>query len=70
MLGFLISVQTPQDSRPRLYATVANSYEQAKTLVGNYCPITNEAVRLEKILTEGETKSLGLQPGEVKLYSV
>ena len=68
-LGWLISVQSPAvDHRP-LYATVVNSYEQARLQVFNQCALTNETIRLERILTDGEVKQLGLQPGEVKLYA-
>jgi hypothetical protein len=52
-----------------LYATVANSYEQARLQVFNQYALTNETIRLERILTDGEIKQLGLQPGEVKLYA-
>ena len=66
-MGWLISVQGP-DHRP-LYATVASSYEQARLLVFNRCSLTSETLRLERILTDGEIKQLGLQLGEVKLYA-
>jgi hypothetical protein len=66
-MGWLISVQGPEH-RP-LYATVASSYEQARLQVFNRCSLTNETLRLERILTDEEIKQLGLQPGEVKLYA-
>jgi hypothetical protein len=66
-MGWLISVEAPSASYRQLYATVANSYEQARLQVFNHCSITSETIRLERILTEGEIKQLGLQPGEVKL---
>ena len=68
-MGFLISVQTSEATYPQLYATVANTHEQARLQVFNHCSITNETIRLERVLTDGEIKQLGLQPGEVKLYA-
>jgi hypothetical protein len=68
-MGWLISVQPPDDSRRPLYATVANSYEQAKLQVCNQCSLSNEVLRLERILTEAEIEQLGLQFTEVKLYA-
>jgi hypothetical protein len=68
-MGWLISVEAYDGSRRPLYATVANSYEQGRLQVFNYCSLTNEIVRLERILAEEEIKRLGLQPGEVKLYA-
>jgi hypothetical protein len=68
-MGWLISVQIPDAPHRSLYATVASTYEQARLQVFNRCSITNEIIRLERILTEAEVKQLGLQPGEVKLYA-
>ena len=68
-MGWLILVQAPDAQYRPLYATVANSYEQARLQVFNQCSLSNETVRLERILTDGEIKQLGLQPGEVKLYA-
>jgi hypothetical protein len=68
-MGWLISVQVHDDSRRPLYATVANTYEQAKLQVFNHCSLSDEVIRLERILTEGEIKQLGLQFTEVKLYA-
>ncbi len=69
-MGWLISVQTPGATYRQLYATVANTYEHAIVLVGDYCAAgINETVRFERVLTDGEIKLLGLRPGEVKLYS-
>ena len=68
-MGWLISVQSPEASHRPIYATVADTHERAKVLVQNYCSITNETIRLERILTDGEIKLLGLQPGEVKPYA-
>ena len=66
-MGWLISVHAPDDIQRPLYATVANSYEDARLQVFNLHSLTNEVIRLERILTEAEIKRLGLQPGEVKL---
>ena len=67
-MGWLISVQLDSSRRP-LYATVGKSYEEARLQVFNHCSLTNEVLRLERILVDGEIKRLGLQPGEVKLYA-
>ena len=68
-MGWLISVQSPGDGHRPLYATVANTHEQARLQVFNQCSLTDETIRLERILTEREIKHLGLQSGEVKLYA-
>jgi hypothetical protein len=69
-IGWLISVQTPSADHRPLYATVANTHEQAKAQVGDYCAATIvDTIRIERLLTGGEIKQLGLQPGEVKLYA-
>ena len=68
-MGWLISVQALDCSRRPLYATVGKSYEQAKLQVLNHCSLTNEVLRLERILSDEEIKRLGLQPGEIKLYA-
>jgi hypothetical protein len=68
-MGWLISVEANDGSRRPLYATVASSYEQGRLQVFNYCSLTNEVIRLERILAEEEVKRLGLQLGEVKLYA-
>ena len=68
-MGWLISVQAPDAAYRPVYATVANTYEQARLQVFNRCAITNETIRLERILEDAEVKQLGLQPGEVKLYA-
>lgn len=65
-MGWLILVQAPDAQYRPLYATVANSYEQARLQVFNQCSLSNETVRLERILTDEEIKQLGLQPGEVQ----
>jgi hypothetical protein len=68
-MGWLISVQAFDCSRRPLYAAVGKSYEHAKLQVLNHCSLTNEVLRLERILADEEIKRLGLQPGEVKLYA-
>ena len=69
-IGWLISVQSPNADQRPLYATVANTHKEAKAQVGDYCAATVvDTIRLERILTDGEIKRLGLQPGEVKLYA-
>jgi hypothetical protein len=68
-MGWLISVQKPDAQYRPLYATVADTHEQARLQVFNQCSLTNETIRLERILTEREIEHLGLQPGEVKLYA-
>ena len=68
-MGWLLSVQAPGVAYRQLYATVADTLEQARLQVFNYCSLTNETIRIEKFLTDGEIKLLGLQPAEVKLYS-
>jgi hypothetical protein len=68
-MGWLILVQVPDAQYRPLYATVASSYEQARLQVFNQCSLTNETIRLERILTEREIKQLGLRQGEVKLYA-
>jgi hypothetical protein len=69
-MGWLISVQSPDAAYRQLYATVAYTHEHARLQVFNHCSITNETVRLERILTDGEIKLIGLQPGEVKLFGI
>jgi hypothetical protein len=68
-MGWLISVQVLNCPRRPLYATVGKSYEQAKLQVFNHCSLTNEVLRLERILSDEEIKRLGLRPCEVKLYA-
>jgi hypothetical protein len=69
-MGWLISVQAPSATYRQLYATIAYTHEQARLQVLNDCSVTNETIRLERILTDGEIKLIGLQPGEVKLFRV
>jgi hypothetical protein len=69
-IGWLISVQTPSADHRPLYATVADTHEHAKAQVGDYSAATIvDTIRFERVLTDGEIKLLGLQPGEVKLYA-
>ena len=68
-MGFLLSVAAIDGSRRPLYATVAESYEKARTQVFNHCSLTGEVIRLERLLGEMEIKKIGLQCGEVKLYA-
>jgi hypothetical protein len=68
--GWLISVQTPSADHRPLYATIAETHEHAKALVGAYSAATVvDTVRFERVLTEREIKQLGLQSGEVNLYA-
>jgi hypothetical protein len=69
LMGWLISVEATNATYLQIFATVASSYEQARLQVFNQCSLTNETIRLERILREEEIKKLGLQPGEVKLYA-
>ena len=69
-IGWLISVQSPSADHRPLYATIAETNEHAKVLVGAYCAATVvDTLRFERVLTDGEIKQLGLQPGEIKLYA-
>ena len=69
-IGWLISVQSPSADHWPLYATLANTHEQAKAQVGDFCAATIvDTIRIERLLTGGEIELLGLQPGEVKLYA-
>jgi hypothetical protein len=47
-MGWLISIQIADGSRRPLYATVANTYEQAKLQVFKHCSLSNEVTRLGK----------------------
>ena len=69
-IGWLISVQSPSADHRPLYATVADTHEQAKAQVGDYCAATIvDTIRIERLLTDGEITILGLKLGEVKLYA-
>ena len=69
-IGWLISVQSPSADHWPLYATLANTHEQAKAQVSDFCAATIvDTIRIERLLTGGEIKLLGLQAGEVKLYA-
>ena len=64
--GWLISVHAPDDIQRPLYATVAKLSREWFCQVFNLHSLTNEVIRLERILAEAEIKRLGLQPGEVE----
>lgn len=75
--GWLVTVQGPNDSKPRLYAAVADrmtyaslEFEtgHAEALVGEHLSVTNERVEFQRRLTDGEVARLGLKAGEVKRY--
>jgi hypothetical protein len=68
-MGWLISVQSPDATYRQIYATLANTHEQARLQVFKYCSAINETIRLERLLTDAEVKQIGLQPGEVKLFA-
>ena len=74
---WLVSVQGPSDPKPRLYAAAAertadHSLEfeigHAEALVGEHLSVTNEQVKFQRHLTDGEIARLGLKAGEVKLF--
>jgi hypothetical protein len=46
-MGWLLSVQAPGVAYRQLYATVADTLEQARLQVFNYCSLTNETIRIE-----------------------
>ena len=58
--GWLISVKAPE--AVWLYATVADTLEHAEVLVRNHCAVSNEKVRFERVLTNGEIERLDLKP--------
>jgi hypothetical protein len=65
--GWLISVKAPE--AVWLYATVADTLEHAELLVGNHCAVSNEKVRFERVLTDGEIERLDLKPSKVTRYA-
>jgi hypothetical protein len=67
--GWLISVKAPKARRPKLYVTVANTFDHALALVGDHCKVTNEKVEFIRVLTDEEIKQLGLKLGQVKLFA-
>ena len=69
LVGWLISVKATKALRIELYVTVAGSREHAEVLVGNHCNVTDETIKLERILTAGEVERLGVKSGEVKRYA-
>jgi len=66
-MGWLISVEVVDGTRQPLYATVADSYEQARLQVFNQCSLSNEVIRLERILNEPEIKHLSLHLRDLHL---
>jgi len=80
LVGWLVAVQGPKDSMPRLYAVVAQrkaypSLEHetghAEALVGDHLSVTNEReVEFQRRLTDGEIARLRLKAGEVKRFEI
>ena len=68
-MGWLISVKATNALRIELYVTVADTREHAEVLVGDHCNVTDETIKLERILTAGEVERLGVKPGEVNRYA-
>ena len=68
-IGWLISVKATKALRIELYVTVADTREHAEVLVGDHCNVTDETIKLERVLTAGEIERLGVKPGEVKRYA-
>ena len=68
-MGWLISVKATKALRIELYVTVADTRENAEVLVGDHCNVTDETIKLERVLTAGEIERLGVKPGEVKRYA-
>ena len=68
-VGWLISVKATKALRIELYVTVASTREHAEVLVGDHCNVTDETIKLERILTAGEVERLGVKSGEVKRYA-
>ena len=65
-MGWLVSVKATKALHIELYVTVADTREHAEVLVGDHCNVTNETIKLERTLADGEIERLGLKPGEVK----
>jgi hypothetical protein len=68
-MGWLISMRAAKALRIELYVTVADTREHAEVLVGDHCNVTDETIKLERVLTAGEIERLGVRPGEVKRYA-
>ena len=68
-MGWLVSVKATKAFRIELYVTVADTREHAEVLVGGHCNVTNETIKLERVLADGEIERLGLKLGEVKRYA-
>ena len=66
-LGWVIGVRTP--GLPwEYYATLAATAEAALVAVSDHLGTTNEEVEFKKLLTDGQVRLLGLNPGEIKKY--
>ena len=68
-MGWLVSVRATKALHIELYVTVADTREHAEVLVGDHCNVTNETIKLERVLADGEIERLGLKRGEVKRYA-
>lgn len=78
LLGWLVSVQGPNDLQARLYAagapedktfrSVIDEMTCAMALVGDHMSVTNQRVNFERHLTAGEIGRFQLKAGEVKPF--
>jgi hypothetical protein len=68
-MGWLVSVKATKALRIELYVTVADTRQHAEVLVGDHCNVTNETIKLERVLADEEIERLGLRLGEVKRYA-
>jgi len=76
LIGWRFIVQAPNERTPRCYAAGAPVNEthsslidqiaRAEALVGDYLSITNEKVKFDGPLTNGQIRQLDLKAGEVK----
>jgi hypothetical protein len=53
-MGWLISLKAAKALRIELYLTGADTREHAEILVGDHCNVTDETIKLERVLTAGE----------------
>ena len=76
-LGWLISVQRPNDPElefyavvvePKAYVSIADEPARAEALVGEYLSVTNERLEFQRRLSQGEVALLGLEAGKVKRF--
>jgi hypothetical protein len=65
-MGWLISLKATKALRIELYLTGADTREHVEVLVGDYCDVTDETIKLKRVLTAGEIDRFGVKPGEVK----